>query len=357
MSGNVFDLPGYLYGKGGKPSHGSSGPQMMINCPWCGRFGGFYVSLEEHSGDDGAKTYPAGSSICFKCGQKSRQFVFLYAELEGLTYTQARADLAQQRAGNMGRVIPPPVHRPAPLPPVEATTGAIHPEGFIPCWNESTRMFRMPTYLKQRGVARETARAYGLGWCEAGQYDGRMVYPIVCPSGTSFQTRSMDPDCAQRYRFLSGPGAGRLLFGWPQAVDSEVLVINEGPHDAMSVYQARPLMPTIGSVALLGKRLRMEQILMIRRHKAKRIILMLDGDALDDALAQHQQLGSRVAVAGLLDPTRSADSKDQLDAGDCSQMPERIVDAISRSLPPDVVRLARIQEKVSHASARYAEKM
>lgn len=353
----MFDLYSYLSGKRAKPSHGSSGPQMLLNCPWCDALR-LYVSLEDHTkAVEGADVvYPAGSYNCFKCGKKSRQFVYLYAELEGVSYTQARTDLALQRAGKLGRALPPPPRRHPPLATLEPTEG-IHPEGFKPCWDEDARKYRIPSYLKMRGVTRETARAYGLGWCEDGKYAHRAVYPIVCPMGSSYQTRSMDPECEKKFRFLSGPGAGRLLFGWTLAENAETLCVNEGPHDVLSVYQAAlTLAPGVGAVGILGKRLRAEQIRMIRRHKAKRIVLMLDGDALDDALEQHKQLGARVEVCGLLDPDLPADDEAQLDAGDCAQMgePERIIEALKRCRPPEEVRVERIREKVQRLQARFA---
>jgi hypothetical protein len=348
LSGTPFDIAGYLYGKGGKFSSGTHGPQVTMACPWCSKVGGFYISLEDNDHD--GEHYPAGTHVCFKCGKKSRQFIFLYMELEGLSYKEARVELTKQRAGHLGRALPRP--KPAP-PPIEATTGSIHPDGFKPCWDEAAGKYRMPKYLTHRGITKDTARAFGLGWVEQGTYSNRVAIPVVCPVGSGFTTRTMDPE--EQLRFLSGPGVGHMLFGWPQAENAKELVVAEGPFDTMSVYQAAFTAPEmeLGAVGILGKKLRAAQIKMIRSHKARRIVLMLDGDALDDALDQYKQLGSRVVVAGLLEPALPGDHPDQLDPGDCSQQPERILDAIERAQEPEIVRVQRLREKVLKVAQRF----
>lgn len=341
-----FDLSGYLASRGGRYSSGTNGPQMLLTCPWCGDGGSFYVALEDHEKD--GQLYPAGTYVCFRCDKKSRSFIFLYAELEGISYKEARIELTKRRVGHLGRVIP----RPKPQLPVPTQqAGDIHPEGFKPCWDEVGRKYIMPKYLTQpppigRGLSKETARTYGLGWCDQGRYAHRIAIPVVCPLGSSFTTRAIDPD--NNLRFLAGPGCGKLLFGWPQAAQVDTLVVAEGPFDVMSIFQAVQTCPEerAGAMGLLGKALRDTQIRMIKTHPAKRIILMLDGDALDDALRQYKELGPRVMVAGLLDPSLPADHEDQLDPGDCALYPDRIIDAMDRAQHPEKVRIQRMREKI-----------
>jgi DNA primase len=337
----VFDLEGYLAGYGGARSVGVNGIQYLLNCPWCGSRD-LYVAVEPHQRSYKARPTRPGDFICFKgkCG-RAGGFVALFSELEGLTYKEAKIQLVLARAGKIGRVAPPPP-RAAASARVDAAAKTIEgggcalPAEFIPCWDG--HRWRVPKYLTGRGLTRETVKAFGLGFCNEGRYQGRIVIPITCPAGTSFTTRAIDPGEPRRY--LAGPGAGSLLFGWPQAQGANELVIVEGSFDAMSAFQAG-----VKAVAILGKTLRESQITMLRGCGARRLVLMLDGDALDDALRQAPMVGSSVVVAA---PLGAKDPAQAVEDGE----PELIRHAVDGAVPLREARIARMAERLQLRRSR-----
>jgi DNA primase len=333
----VIDVEAYVAAYGGVRSYGQSGPQMTMPCPWCGKSGCFYVNLEEHERESRGKTIIAkpGDFICFagRC-EKAGRFYRLYAELEGLDEDDARRAIAREAMGGARRRRPP---LPPPQTEKRVSESATKPEGpsdvplpeeFIPVWNGEA--WRMPKYLLQRGVTRRTAARFGLGFCKRGRYEGRIVIPVRCPAGSSFVTRAVDDEV--RLRYLAGPGAGRLLFGWEQSEGAGLLVINEGPFDVMAVHQAG-----LKSVGILGKSLRETQVQMLRQlGRAVQLVLMLDDDALDDALRQADALGPRVLVAEPLGRKDPGDSP-----------PERIQRAVECATTVEEARNRRANEKVA----------
>jgi hypothetical protein len=379
----MFDYEAYLAAYNGRRSMGEGGLQFIIQCPWCGNQD-FYVAVNPKARAWKKRDTRPGDFICFKgrCG-KAGSFLKLYAELEGFgdDLIAARAQLTQESGGMRRRILPPPPRAqaapaavpPAPVPPArevapEAKPSALEkapardwldvfraaavapiskktgkqvwrtPSTFVPVWDETRpegEQWSMPQYLLERGMTRRTAARFGIGYSEDYRYAGRIVLPVVCPAGVSFTTRALDPD--DKLRYLSGPGAGQLVFGWPQLpADADELVLVEGPFDATSVYQAR--LPVLG---LMGKSLREAQVLMMRQRGFKRYVLMLDGDALADAIRQAHLLGAEVYVAGKL--TGGAEGKQ--DPGNSS--PEQILSAYNKARPVEEVRLMVLRERLA----------
>lgn len=329
-----LDVEEWSSGHGGRKMRGFSGPQMEMDCPFCGKPRHLYMALEKRI--KGARTTYPGDFICMKCDERGR-FIKLFAEIEGLDRREARMQLIE----GIREPLPPPekarfmtpkaMGLPAPAPvlvPAREETGAPRtgsvderpttplPEEFIPCWDGEK--WRIPKYLKERGLEKATLAAFNIGYCDHGEYADRIILPISCPEGVSFTSRAIDSEAFLRYK--AGAGAGRLLFGWEPAMamvekGADTLVVNEGPFDVLSVYQSG-----VPSVGIMGKRFKAEQVAMIRSVKVKRIVMMLDADALRDAVKQAPELGSRAMIAA------SLGAKDANEAGTA-----KIRDAVSAS--------------------------
>lgn len=262
------------------------GRELTADCPFCGRAGRFKMNLE------------TGSWLCNrqeKCSAKGRGssgLVALVAQADGVSEAEARALVFRQS-------YEPAPRRDAPeelvgrfrgvgeTAPALKTVDVALPAEFVPVWDGST--WRHPSYLSGRGVTRETARAWGMGFCESGRYRNRVVLPIVCPNGASFTARSVDgreprylnPRCAEpgcRDAACAHPRAdhGRLLVGWNVAVaderDDADLVLCEGPLDALALYQMG-----VRALSLGGNRLREAQLsLLCRLNPGRRVFVMLD---------------------------------------------------------------------------------
>lgn len=360
---------------GGRRSVGEGGVQYTIPCPWCSNKD-FYVAVNPKPRPWKKRDTKPGDFICFKgrCGQAG-SFTKLYAELEGMELGEAKVRLVQEAGGMRRRILPPPPRVQAPVeaapppsvPPADKdaprakpgataavpardwldvfTAAAVAPvrEDGSPVYRRASTFtpvfdgeaYTMPDYLLERGMTRRTAARFGIGFCEDHRYRGRIVLPIVCPAGVSFTTRAIDPENTLRY--LSGPGAGQLIYGWPQLpADAEEVVVVEGPFDTTSVYQAG--LPVLG---LMGKSLRESQVMMMRQRRFKRYVLMLDGDALADAIRQAHLLGSNVQVAAKL--TGGSDGKQ--DPGNST--PEQIVTAYEGARPVEEVRYRFLRERLA----------
>ena len=135
-------------------------------------------------------------------------------------------------------------------------------------------------YLEQRGISRETATLFGVGYY-AGQgfLQGRIVLPIHNAEGEllAYAGRSLDGS-APRYLFPAGFRKSAALFNLHRAIGTAAsaagrAVIVEGFFDCLKVHQAGH-----GNVvALMGASLSEVQIKLLEQH-FRELVLMLDGD-------------------------------------------------------------------------------
>jgi DNA primase len=96
-------------------------------------------------------------------------------------------------------------------------------------------------YLTARGISRETARTYRLGYVAEpvrgdDEYAGRLSIPYITTSGVvDIRYRALDTDGP---KYLSRPGAKTRLFGVTALLKpSPVIVLTEGEVDCMTVNQ------------------------------------------------------------------------------------------------------------------------
>jgi DNA primase len=202
------------------------------------------------------------------------------------------------------------------------------PEEFEPCFDGER--WRVPEYLKARGVSKQAMRDFGLGYCRSGRYASRIVLPVRSLYGRSFTTRLTTPG---EPRYLAGDGAGRLLFGWDvlkrRHPGTKLVVLVEGPFDALAVYDAG--LPVLG---LMGKELRRSQLEQLGFMGEVTFILMLDPEAARDAVEQAGKLlNVRVALlAGQADPADTPRSTLRL--------------AVARAVTLDAARAAGLRRRL-----------
>jgi hypothetical protein len=302
----MIDIAGYLDSVGGRPSAGAN---WVLNCPFCGRSRHLYCTVEESEDWDGRKK-PPGVWICFGCGERGRDFAYLLCELEGITLSEARATIARWKLGTV-RLRPASTSVPkreladeaAPWLPPEF-------ESVADVW---------PKYLTTRGITREIALEFNLGVCRKHvkcdqckrggcprNMAHRIILPIECPAGRSYQARAISDDMEPRY--LSGDNSGQLLFGWHTVAESSLAVIVEGPFDTIKVRQAG-----LPSTALMGKEIRTTQIEMLRMQRREYIValdpLTKDRYAIESACKIADLLSGRVVVGLESDPGASTEEQ------------------------------------------------
>jgi DNA primase len=250
------------------PKISGGGDEREAVCPSCGKFGSFYVNVSKDKG---------GAYICFSCDFKGRSSVGLIAEVEGITKFEARKRLLKGSV-EFKRVDPLSLverisflrggnEENSPRVKIEIPL----PAEFISVYDDKHKKWRMPAYLSKRGVLKETAKRFNLGFCRTGDYQHRVVFPIVCPNGHSFTARDVTNNQIPRYRNPRGAGLGRLVFGWDSLIDNHDFLVVEGPMDAVMANQAG-----FPAIALCGKSFGDEQSKMLRGRTLGSAVVMLD---------------------------------------------------------------------------------
>ena len=141
-------------------------------------------------------------------------------------------------------------------------------------------------YLKNRGISRATAEAWGLGLA-----DGRLMIPLRDPQGrvVAFTGRSLGD---QMPKYKNSPNdvlfdKSRMVFGLDKAIgairSSREVVIVEGQFDVIQLHQAG----IENVIAVSGTAFTGEQIdQLVRRSGARTVTLCFDGDAAGEKAAR-----------------------------------------------------------------------
>lgn len=176
-------------------------------------------------------------------------------------------------------------------------------------------------YLVQRGIDRDTAVEFGVGFYAAeGLLRGRIVIPIGNERGeiVAYAGRAVD-STPPKYKLPPGFRKGRELFNLHRAAatGSHTVIVVEGYFDCLRVHQAG--FPSV--VALMGCALSSEQESKLVDRFA-RVILLLDGDQAGRAATQaiRARLSEKCSVAAVLVPSGS--QPDQLSAAAIRQLLE-----------------------------------
>lgn len=160
-------------------------------------------------------------------------------------------------------------------------------------------------YLEGRGIARETAEEFGVGFFPGkGSMRGRLVIPIHNEKGdlVAYAGRSID-DSELRYKLPAGFKKSLVLYNLHRALKSGEsgarVVIVEGFFDTMKVYQAG----FSCVVGLMGSSLSSAQEELLVEN-FDQVVLMLDDDdagrvATDDCL---KRLARRLFVRAIVLP-------------------------------------------------------
>lgn len=243
-----FDVSKYVFANLERAKKGSTN-QISAVCPFCEKYGSFYIDAE------------SGNYICFKCGERGRHLVGIVAEVEGVTWQQARTFLLKNLLERRRKeTLPSLIEKIRGLRETddEDEEEKIQPlpDEFVPIYKH--KKWRFPLYLKERGVERKTARVWGLGFCNRGRYRNRIIIPIVCPGGESFTSRDVTGHQQPKYLNPVCSFQSHLLLGWPQIQKGGDLVLVEGPLDVIKLSQNG-----FNALALGGKVLHPEQIRML----------------------------------------------------------------------------------------------
>jgi len=257
--------------------------QITAVCPVCDRWGAFYVDMK------------TGNYICFKCNFRGRRAIGLIAEIEQITWQEARSFLLTKIVKFRRRKTP------LTLLDVIKKIGGKEQEFENKCRVECDlpkkmkkiwdgKNWRFPKYLADRKIERETAKVWNLGYCETGDFAHRLIIPISCPNGYSFTARDLTGRAQPKYKNPPGVSHSRLILGWDYVDPKADVILVEGPFDAIKMWQHG-----FNALSLLGKNLHKSQLRMITSHfpPSTSFVIMLDPEEIDAPFNVAKQLGCR----------------------------------------------------------------
>ena len=225
------------------------------------------------------KTTSAGENHwhCWISDKKGRSIASLFKQL----------NLPKERFEQLARIIESAKYR------VDTTTEKQEiiqlPKEYVPLWNKkNTPDYRNAIhYLTQRGVTIFDILKYRIGYCEAGEYSGKIIIPSYDSDGQLNYFVSRAFYRADKFKHKN-PKISKDIIGFDLTINwSEPIVLCEGAFDAIAVKRnAIPLFGKIIQPALQKK---------IIEKRVRDIYICLDADALRNAL----QFAERFMSEGL----------------------------------------------------------
>jgi DNA primase len=162
---------------------------------------------------------------------------------------------------------------------IKKTEAIALPAEYIPLWNKkNTPDFRNAmSYLKKRGVTIFDILKYRIGYCEAGEYSGKIVIPSYDCDGQLNYFVSRAFYSADKFKHKN-PKVSKDIIGFDLLINwNEPIILCEGAFDAIAVKRnAIPLFGKIIQPALQKK---------IIEKRVRDIYICLDADALRNALS------------------------------------------------------------------------
>jgi hypothetical protein len=163
------------------------------------------------------------------------------------------------------------------------------PENYVPLWNKkNTPDYRNAIhYLAHRGVGMLDILKYRIGYCERGEYSGKIIIPSYDEAGqlNYFVSRAFYKADKQKHK---NPKISKDIIGFDLTINwSQPIILCEGAFDAIAIKRnAIPLFGKIIQPALQKK---------IIEKRVRDIYICLDADALKNAV----QIAERFMAEGL----------------------------------------------------------
>lgn len=224
--------------------------EIKTNCPECADDGGhFYVNTEKQVG------------FCHRC-----------------SFAPGRNKLHKSLFGEMPSLedMPRPKHKQPEKPKSDLIE-----INLPPLWQRITEDH---PYMIKRRIDDATIKAYNLGYCDTGPYAKCLIIPTYMDGIlVNWIARDMLDKRKPKYLYPGDVKQAHCLFNYDRAKSHSSIAIVEGAFDAMRVG--------FNAVALGRKRVSRMQTEFLLETKAKSFFIMLDGDALMDAVGLCEQLG------------------------------------------------------------------
>jgi len=153
------------------------------------------------------------------------------------------------------------------------------PEDYRPLWKpKKTPDFRNAmSYLKKRGVTIFDILKYRIGYCESGEYSGKIIIPSYDCTGQLNYFVSRAYYEADKYKHKN-PKISKDIIGFDLTINwEEPIVLCEGSFDAIAIKR--------NAIPLFGKIIQPNLQKKIIEKRVKDIYICLDEDAIRNALS------------------------------------------------------------------------
>ena len=151
------------------------------------------------------------------------------------------------------------------------------PNNFKPMWSNGGGIIQKHSwvYLQNRGITKGDVIRYGIGYCEEGLYANRVIIPSYNSDGelNYFVGRSIYKD-GMKYK---NPPISKDVIGFDLFINwKEPIILCEGVFDAIAIKR--------NAIPLFGKTIPKSLKKKIYEKKVKKIYILLDKDAISDAI-------------------------------------------------------------------------
>jgi DNA primase len=215
---------------------------------------------------------------CWISDKKGRSIATLFKQL----------NLPKERFEQLNRIIEHSKYR-VPSTETKQSVTLQLPQDYKPLWiqKKSPDYRNAIHYLKQRGITVFDILKYRIGYCESGEYAGKIIIPSYDAAGqlNYFVSRAFYKSDTQRHK---NPKVSKDIIGFELFINwAEPIILCEGSFDAIAVKRnAIPLFGKIIQPALQRK---------IIEERVRNIYLCLDPDALKNSI----QIAERFMAEGL----------------------------------------------------------
>ena len=137
-------------------------------------------------------------------------------------------------------------------------------------------------YLKDRGIESYDIERYDIGYCDKGDYSGRIIVPSydVDNKLNYFLARDFTGNAYLKYK---NPPVSKDVVVFENQIDfSEPLILCEGVFDAITIRR--------NAIALLGKNIPNKLKMRLVQYGVKEVSIVLDNDAFKNALYLSESL-------------------------------------------------------------------
>ena len=276
----AFDTERYVFSV--QPNAMRSGGNLIVECPHCEKAKLWVLVVDR----DDIRS-PAWQ--CFLCGDMGRTALSLVRRLEDCDTFAALLLIQKFQKGNEPLIDLRRLVEDRLIGDVEVWTEKGEkipvPDEFIAVENGAKRS-ELPSYFTKRGIGPKKAHRWGLGWCEVGYFENRLIVPVTDAGDVVFfvarYMKEKPPKGVKKTLYPKGAKPGRYLFNYDRAKTCERIRIVEGVLDAVHVGKS--------AVATFGTSLSQYQLELLMRTAAKEITIMWDRDAIDKARALADRL-------------------------------------------------------------------